>query len=391
MDYLKYGLGIDIAMESFDACLSLIDGSQQVHQKAHSTFTNNTKGFDAFLKWVQQHTPYAVPVVYLMEATGIYYEQLAWYLHSKNCSVAVILPNKAKQYKKSLGLKSKTDRIDARGLAQMCCEQSHKKWTPVSNSLYLLRLITRQIQALSGQLTALNNQLHALEHGMFRDKEIEKMYAKQAELLQENKAALQQRVEKLVNEDEVLKSRFEKILKIKGLGLQNLAVIAAETAGFATFENIAQLVSYAGYDVVEDQSGKRNGKTKISKCGNAHIRKCLHFAAFNVVRYGLVPFTNLYERLYEKSKIKMKAYTAVQKKLLVLIYVLWKKEQDFDPGYNQITSKDAEAVPPLGSALQQPAKQTNTERNKNKKIAPAKARATQDKHPAKPRRMPSFG
>jgi len=359
MDYLKYGIGIDMAMETFDACLSLIDVRQQVHVKAHCSFNNDAKGFDAFLKWVSGQTSLAIPVVYLMEATGIYYEQLAWYLHQKGCVVSVVLPNKAKQYKKSLGLKSKTDRIDAKGLAQMSCEQSHKPWHPISNNLYVLRLLTRQIQGITDQLTSLSNQLHALQHGMFRDKGVENMYASQLKLLQKNKAALQQRVEELINGDVALKSRFEKILKIKGLGLQNLAVIVAETAGFVTFESIAQLVSYAGYDVIEDQSGKRVGKTKISKSGNARIRKCLHFPAFNVVRYNIAPFSGLYERIYERSKIKMKAYTAVQKKLLSIIYTLWKKEEAFDAQHNKITSQEAEAVPSFGSAPHEPVKPTS--------------------------------
>ncbi len=47
-EYLKYGIGIDMAMESFDVCLGLINREQQVHLKAHSSFANNTKEFAAF-------------------------------------------------------------------------------------------------------------------------------------------------------------------------------------------------------------------------------------------------------------------------------------------------------------------------------------------------------
>lgn len=391
MDPLKYGVGIDVALKTLDVCVSTIDTAQQVHQKAHHSFANDPKGFAALLRWVTQHTPLPLPVVFLMEATGIYYEQLAWYLHNEDRHVWVILPNKAKQYKKSLGLKSKTDRIDAKGLSRMCCEQSHRRWQPVSGNLYRLRLLTRQIQSNAEQTTSLQNQLHALQHGMFRDKEVEKMYAGQIRLLQKNKAALQQRVEQLIKSDDELHSRFEKILKIKGLGLQNLAVIVAETAGFVAFDSIPQLVSYAGYDVVEDQSGKRVGKTRISKQGNAHIRKCLHFPALNVVRYDVAPFTGLFSRVYEKSKIKMIAYVAVQKKLLILIYTLWKKQEAFNAEHTQITSGDAELVPSFGSAPQEPGESKQVNKQKGKKVAPAKTRATQDKHPSKPRRMPSFG
>jgi len=394
MEFLKYGLGIDMAMEKFDACISIIDQQQHVMIRAQCGFNNNKKGFEAFILWVTKNTRLAIPAVYLMEATGIYYEQLAWFLHIKSCSVSVVLPNKAKKYKEALGLKSKNDRIDAKGLAQMACEQSNTSWKPLTGNIYLLRLITRQIQSVSEQSTVLKNQLHALQYGMYRDNAIEKMHVRQLDLLQKNKKSLQLRVEQIVESDEILKRKFIHIGKIKGLGLQNLAVIVAETNGFTAFENIAQLVSYAGYDVVENQSGKRSGKTKISKKGNSHIRRCLHFPAFNMITYEVAPFKNLYERVYEKSKIKMKAYTAVQKKLLEFIYILWKKDEAFDPNYQDKKSGNVEPVPSFASVPQEPSLACGNKEKKLKlitqKITPAITRATQDKHPSKYRRMPSF-
>lgn len=392
MVFLKYGLGIDMAMEKFDVCISIIDKHQRVTIRSQCSFNNNQKGFEAFILWAIKNTQLAIPSVYLMEATGIYYEQLAWFLHKKNCSISVVLPNKAKKYKEALGLKSKNDRIDAKGLAQMACEQNNTTWKPLTSSIYLLRLITRQIQSISQQATMLKNQLHALQHGMYRDKAIEKMYDKQLALLQKNKKSLQLRVEQIVENDELLKKKFENIGKIKGLGLQNLAVIVAETNGFTAFENIAQLVSYAGYDVVENQSGKRSGKTKISKKGNNHIRRCLHFPAFNMVKYEVVPFKNLYERVYEKSKIKMKAYTAIQKKLLEYIYILWKKDEAFDPDYQDRQSRDVEPAPSFTLVPQEPSTVCTEEEPEiiMKKITPAITRVTQDKHPSKYRRLPSF-
>lgn len=393
MNFLKYGLGIDMAKEKFDVCISIIDQLQHVMIRAQCSFSNNGKGFEAFFLWGTKNTKLAIPVVYLMEATGVYYEQLAWFLHDKNCSVSVIVPNKAKKYKEALGLKSKNDRIDAKGLAQMACEQNNTTWKPLSTNIYLLRLVTRQIQSLSQQSTVLKNQLHSLQFSMYRDKAIEKMYAKQLILLTKNKESLQLRVEQIIQNDEILKKKFSNICKIKGLGLQSLAVIVAETNGFATFENIAQLVSYAGYDVVENQSGKRSGKTKISKKGNSHIRRCLHFPAFNMVTYNVAPFKNLYERVYEKSKIKMKAYTAVQKKLLEFIFVLWKKDEAFDPNYQNKTSREEEPESSFTLVPKEPeisCKKNEETKSATQKITPALTRVTQDKHPSKYRRMSSF-
>jgi hypothetical protein len=178
---------------------------------------------------------------------------------------------------------------------------------------------------------------------------------------------------------------------MKGLGVQSLAVIVAETNGFTAFESAAQLVSYTGYDVIENQSSKRVGKTRISKKGNSHIRRALHFAAFNMVRYEVGGFVPFYNRIYDHSKLKMKAYTAVQKKLLTIIYALWKKDQAFDPQYQWAapivkTTVDQEPAASLATApavTQQPSKE--------QKITPSNMdRVTQDRHPSTSRRMPSL-
>jgi len=77
------------------------------------------------------------------------------------------------------------------------------------------------------------------------------------------------------------------------------------------------------------------GKTRISKKGNAHIRRILQMASLNMVRYEISVFKDLYERVDQRTKIKMKGYVAVQRKLLSLIYALWKKDQAFDANYQE--------------------------------------------------------
>jgi transposase len=399
MEQIKYGFGIDMAKDKFDCCLSTIATDQQVMVKNRCTFPNTPAGFDAFLKWSQKNMPLDIPSVFLMEATGIYYEQLAWYLHEKDRSVWVVLPNKAKKYKDALGLKSKTDRIDAQALSCMCCQQIHTPWKPISKNIYALRMVTRQIESLGDMITSVSNRLQALQHGMYRSKDVENMLQKQLDLFEKQKAALHQSVEQIVAKDPVLKRKFDQICLIKGLGLQTLAVIVAETNGFAAFESAAQLVSYSGYDVVENQSNKRVGKTRISKKGNSHIRRAMHFAAFNVVRYRVGGFEAFYTRIYERSKLKMKAYTAVQKKLLTIVYALWKKDQAFDPQYRwaeskQKTTVDKEPVPSLAAAPAADAGTTDVEAAAafcQKEITPSNTDGvTQDRQPSTTRRLPSL-
>jgi transposase len=378
MDLLKYGIGIDVSMEKLDVCLSVINKEQHVSIKATKSFQNNINGYESIINWSKKHCKENLPLVFLMEATGVYYEQLAWFLHKEDRKVIVVLPNRAKRYKESLGLKSKNDSIDAKGLSQMCCEQNLKLWQPKSKKIYALRLITRQVERLANQITQMKNQLHSLEHGMYRDKSIEKMIGKSIALMISQKQKLENKIQETIDSDVYLKERFNQITLIKGLGVLTLATIVAETDGFALIENQSQLVSYAGYDIVENQSGKFRGKTRISKKGNNHIRRALHMPALNMVRYEQNPFVELYKRVYERSKIKMKGYTAIQKKLLIIIYTLWKNEQAYDPILKQKT-KEEEKELSFVTALK-----------KQQKKASVKTEASQDKHPSKNRSRLSF-
>jgi transposase len=333
MTNLKYSVGIDIAKDEFKACLSVIDSQQKVTVKSTCTFKNTSRGFDEFCKWFTKHKREELPINFLMEATGIYYEQLAWYLHNEDCSLSVILPNKAKKYIQGLGVKSKNDKIDAKGLAKMGAEQSLPLWKPITKTIYQLRALTRLHEDLSLQRTATLNRLKTLDYSMHNLKAVKKSMQKVLRAIEKEIAHIESEIKSIVNHDAVLKSKYEKIGSIQGVGLLTFAVVVSETNGFELFTSRSQLTSYAGYDISENQSGTKTGKTRISKKGNAHIRRVLHLPAFVVVKYQPC-FKSFYERIYSNTKIKMKAYVAVQRKLLCLIYTLWKNDAGFNPRMN---------------------------------------------------------
>ena len=121
---LKYSLGLDISCEKIDACISAIDTNQNVVVKSTTHISNSLSGFKHLDDWIHKHhKDKSIPIVICMEATGIYYENCALYLFDKGYAVSVILPNKAKKYIQALGLKSKNDKIDAKGLSRMGAEQ----------------------------------------------------------------------------------------------------------------------------------------------------------------------------------------------------------------------------------------------------------------------------
>ena len=348
MSNLKYSIGIDVSKKDFHCCLSVIDTEQFVKVKSTHKFTNSTSGFKLLIEWVRRNRKEDLQVFYVMEATGVYHEQLAWYLHNKDFSVSILLPNKAKKYLQANGAKSKNDKIDARGLAQIGAEKKLDLWIPPSRKLYNLRSCTRQHQSLSEMHSAINNQLEAITHSQFQSKDIIRQMKKTMRLLEQQINEMDKIIEEIVKKDEVLNFHYKNISEIKGIAMLSFAVIAAETNGFVLFKDAGSLISYAGYDVVENQSGNHVGRTKISKKGNSRIRRILHMPALCAVREDQPQFKNLYERVYKRTGIKMKGYVAVQKKLLVMAYYLWRKKMkyqaDFDYSEKIIAPKKSEAT-----------------------------------------------
>ena len=330
---LKYSAGVDMSKEGFDACISVINTMQVVVIKATRKFNNTRVGFREFLLWIKKHLKEDLPVVVTIEATGVYYEELAIFLFENGLQVSVVLPNKAKKYLQSKGHKSKNDKIDAKGLSQMGAEQNLARWEPFSKNTYGLRSLTRQNEDLQIQKTMVINRMEAYKFSGYKNKFIEDQLLNMIKFTDQQIKEVNNQIVKTVDEDEVLKNKINKICKIKGLGILTVAAIVGETNGFKLINNQRQLVSYAGYDIIENQSGKRIGKTRISKRGNSHIRRALHMPAFSVVTYEQAGFKALYERVYERTGFKMKGYVAVQRKLLMLIYTLWKRDEEFDPNH----------------------------------------------------------
>lgn len=331
---VKYSLGLDISFETFDANFSVIDAEQKVKVIASHKFGNNLNGFKEVVKWIERNRKQKdVRLVITMEATGVYYENCALFLFRKGYTMAVVLPNKAKKYMQSTGLKTKNDKMDAKGLARMGAEQSLKCWEPMTEFFYQLRELTRQQQSLQEHRTVLVNQIHANENGMFLNTMVMRQLKALVAVVDKQLESIEDAIKTHVASDDDVAKRVKKITKIKGVGVLTIATLIAETNGFALFSTAPQLVSYAGYDVVENQSGNHNGKTRISKKGNSRIRRALHMPSLSVVRWVQTPFLKLFERTLEKHKVKMKSYVAVQKKLLVVIYSLWKKNEAYDNNY----------------------------------------------------------
>jgi len=331
----KQSVGIDISKDTFTANICSRDKGDNLFFSEIKTFSNDTRGFNQCVRWVRKHTVPSVQTLYLMEATGVYYERLAHHLHKIKLSVCVVLPNTSKHYFKSLNIKTKTDAVDAKALSQMGVERKLKFWSPPSPALLQLRNLTRYHVQLIEQRTALQNLKHSKEASYDVQQFILSSNKKLIKQLDKQIESCKAQIHKAIQEDDFLRKKVDKLLTIKGVGLMTIATIIAETTGFEHVKNVKQLVSYAGYDVVERESGTSiKGKTRISKKGNRYIRNALYFPAMVACRFN-PELKEQYLRIIQRKPSKMIGQVAIQRKLLVLIYTLWKKDECYITDYTK--------------------------------------------------------
>jgi transposase len=323
---IKQNVGVDVSKDDIKVAFSTLTTMYRVVVRCTRTFANTMQGFKQLQEWVNLKKQPQQAVHFTMEATGVYYEGLAFFLHEKGYSLHVILPNYAKKYAESLGIKSKTDKLDAKTLAQMGLERELRLWQPISPLLLGLKQLTREREALVCTKTNVSNQLHAYRHQGKPKKESIKRSLKLIALIDKQIKQIEGEITNFVNQDERLKTKMSYLDSIPGVGLLTVAVIVAETNGFAAFESIKQLTSYAGLDVRIQESGKWKGKSKISKRGNSHIRKALYMPSLSQKTHDPVA-KRFFQRIKEKKGIGMVATIAVERKLLGLMFSLWKKEE----------------------------------------------------------------
>lgn len=380
---LKYSVGLDVSSKKIDASISVIDERQKVVVKSSTQITNTKKGFENLEHWILKHKKEEIPVVICMEATGIYHENCAYYLYEKGFETSIILPNKAKKYLEAIGLKSKNDSIDAKGLSQMGAEQCLERWQPMGTFFYELRLLTRQYQNVTELKTVIKNQLDALSFAMHHLESVTDQLKQTIQLFETQLKELNKSILQHVKSNQQVSERVEKICSMKGLGILSVATVLAETNGFILFKNYKQVISYAGYDVVEAQSGSRIGKTKISKKGNSRIRRILHMPSLVVIQCEVKPFKDLYDRTYKKHGIKMKSYVAVQKKILTMIYYLWNKNEAYEADYKTNIQEEEQKLSSRENVFVE---------NKIEKNSPnIKIGTTQGKHPVNIRKKLPLG
>ena len=335
----KLIVGIDISMDDFHACIKVRTETGSVKIKGTRSFENTDSGYKQCLSWVLKQHKNGCPVRFVMEATGVYYENLAYFIHANQINVSVVLANKIKNYIQSLNIKTKTDKVDSKVIAGFGIERELDDWEPMSPVYKDLKDLCRELLSIKKERQRAKSQLHSFEKAHEKLETIIKLKKEQIAFFDKAVELIKKDIKEIVNKDGVLKEKIRKIETAPGLGFETVVILICETNGFALFNNIQQVVSYAGLDVTQNESGKYKGKTRISKRGNTRIRQALYMPSLSAARCNK-PIKELYQRINDRnSETKRKGVVAGMRKLLILTYTLWKKDEEYNRDYEWIKTE----------------------------------------------------
>lgn len=330
---VKQVVGIDVAQKELVVCMGKMYDDWTPELISHKTFANTIKGFNSLVEWAKKLADTSVPVRYVMEATGVYHESFAYYLDEQSLEVSIVLPNKISNYARTLAVKTVTDKTASEAIAMFGLERNLDQWHRPRGLFKKLRQLTRERNQLVDERTVLKNQLHAEATEAEPSKESMSRMKKRIALLDKQEKEILQDLQGLIKTDEEIQQIVMRICTISGVGLLTAATVLGETNGFDLIRNKRQLTSYAGLDVKEKTSGTSvKGKPRISKKGNRNLRKAMYLPALAAIKSDL-RYKGIFIRLVAKHGVKMKAAVAVQRKLLEMIYTIYKTGKKYEKYY----------------------------------------------------------
>jgi transposase len=330
---VKQVVGIDVAQKELVVCLGKMYDDWTPELYASKTFANSAKGFELFIQWLSKLTDLSTPLRFVMEATGVYHESLAYYLAARELEVSIITPNKISNYVRTLNVKTVTDKTASEAIALFGLERNLDKWKRSNPLFKKLRQLSRERDQLVQARTMAKNQLHAeLAEAEPNSSSVVRI-KKQIAFFNKQELEIRSEITELSKQDEKVNGSIKIICSLPGVGLLTAVTVLAETNGFELIRNKRQLTSYAGLDVKEKQSGTSvKGKPRISKHGNKYLRKAMHMPALAAIRFD-EKHKAIFARLVSRHGIKMKAVVAVERKLLEMIYTLYKTNRPYDKEY----------------------------------------------------------
>ncbi|MDW5290371.1 IS110 family transposase [Formosa sp. PL04] len=295
-------------------------------------FKNNPSGFNKFSKLLD------IDSYCVMEATGYYHYQLAYFLLESGIKVSVENPLAVKRFIQMKLSKIKTDKSDSKLICEYSKQVELKLWQGNSKVQTECLQMTRLLSVYTKQSTMLKNKIHGETVLGNPSKVVVSSLKRSLKHVQKELKNLEDKLLVLVKQE--YQDLLTRVKTIPGIGNKTAVMLLVLTDGFDRFRSGSELCSYAGLTPVIRKSGSSiNGRPRISKIGNQKLRNLLFMCSFNACKYNKA-CRDIYERIVAKGKSKKLALIAVCNKLLKQAFAIAKSGLIYEDSYRSTLLKN---------------------------------------------------
>ena len=320
MQATRFSVGVDVSKAKLDLALRLHGKSK------NKVISNDQAGFKTLLAWLDEHVPGGAAAAHVcMEATGSYHEAVALALCDHAVMVSVVNPFLIKRFGESTLQRNKTDKADARVIAQFCEERKPDAFVPPSHGVRLLQALVLRLHTLQAMSQAEHNRLDVAHDAV--KPSIQAVIDNLAEAMSE----VRQQIAETIDNDPDLKHRSELLQTIPGLGERTIAQLLAFIGTPERFKSGKALAAYAGLSPAIQESGSSvNRHARTTNFGNRFLKRCLYFPAMVAGQYNPV-IRAFWQRLKAQGKPGKVVIVACMHKLICMVYAVLRSGRPFDP------------------------------------------------------------
>jgi transposase len=299
--------GIDVSASTLDICI--------YPSLAMFQIANTPEALQQFLPQLQT----AQVELVALEATGGLERDCRVACAELGLPVAMINPRQIRDFARAANRLAKTDRLDARTIAEFAAKMEPSVTPMPREKIEKIQAFSTRRQQLRKQITQEKNRLSRTV-----DTEVRQCHEQVIQLLEQQQAEVQQRLNELIQQDAELQANQELLISVPGVGEKTANMLIAEVPELGN-TSTAKLSKLAGLAPINRDSGTLRGK-RMTGGGRRQVRSNLFMVTLVATQKNSV-IKKYYNRLLEKGKPKMVALIAAMRKLLGILNQILKTKQ----------------------------------------------------------------